>query len=124
LHCDLSVNNVLLHRKDSDSQAIGLLIDYDYSLIADLGSDSESANHQNPRHTQAAGSTASVSGIYIAEDTSIEKDVVTNAEVPLDTSEGSMAEKAHINRTVCYGRLLNCQVIMILRAGYTTIYGH
>ncbi len=125
MHCDLSVNNVLLNRKDGDSQAIGLLIDYDYSLIADSGSDSESANHQNPRHTQAASSAASVSGTYIAEDTSIgEKVVVTNAEVPLDTSEGSMAEKAHINRTVRYGRLLNRQVIMILRAGYTTIYGY
>ncbi len=106
MHCDLSVNNVLLNRKDNESQAIGLLIDYDYSLVA--GSESEAANHQNPRHTQAVGSAASVSRTYVAGGTSIgEKVVVTNAEVPLDSSERNFgAEKAQITRTVRYGHLL------------------
>ena len=69
-------------------------------------------------HTQAVGSAASVSGTYVAGGTSIgEKVVVTNAEVPVDSSEGNVAvgaEKAQITRTVRYGHLLKCQVIMIL----------
>ena len=32
LHCDLSPNNILLHRKDGESEAIGLLIDFDHSV--------------------------------------------------------------------------------------------
>jgi len=31
LHCNLSVSNVLLNRKDDESEPVGLLIDYDYS---------------------------------------------------------------------------------------------
>jgi hypothetical protein len=123
LHCDLSVNNVLLNRKDNESQAIGLLIDYDYSLVA--GPDSEAANHQNPCHTQAVGTAASVSGTYVAEGTSIGEKVVV--EVPSDTSEGNVAvgaEKVQITRTVRCGHLLDCQVIMILQPGYTTIHGY
>jgi len=32
LHCDLSLSNVLLNRKDDRSEPIGLLIDYDFSI--------------------------------------------------------------------------------------------
>ena len=35
LHCDLSVSNVLLNRKDDKSEPVGLLIDYDYSESVD-----------------------------------------------------------------------------------------
>lgn len=98
MHCDLSVNNVLLIRKSDESEAIGLLIDYDYSLVVDL--DSEAANHQNLQHTQAAGSAANASGTHAAEDTSIGENVAVGAE------------KAP--RTVRCAHLLKCQVITIL----------
>jgi len=76
LHCDLSINNVLLVRKDNDSEATGLLIDYDY---ANSESDSEAANHS---HIQAIGSGTA------AEDTSIgDRVAATSAEAPSDTSE-------------------------------------
>jgi len=35
LHCDLSFSNVLLNRKDDESEPVGLLIDYDYSESVD-----------------------------------------------------------------------------------------
>jgi len=40
----LSLNNILLNRKD-ESEAIGLLNDYDYSV------DAEAANRQGPQHS-------------------------------------------------------------------------
>ena len=94
MHCDLSVNNVLLIRKSNESEAIGLLIDYDYSLVVDL--DSEAAN-------QAAASAANASGTHAAEDTSIGENVAVGAE------------KAP--RTVRCAHLLKCQVITIFDQG-------
>ena len=80
----MSINNVLLVRKDNDSEATGLLIDYDY---ANSESDSEAANHG---HIQAIGSGTNiiVSDIHAAEDTSIgDRVAATSAEAPSDTSE-------------------------------------
>jgi len=94
LHCDLSVNNVLLIRKSDESEAIGLLIDYNYSLVVDL--DSEAAN-------QAAASAANASGTHATEDTSIRENVAVGAE------------KAP--RTVRCAHLLKCQVITIFDQG-------
>jgi hypothetical protein len=94
LHCDLSINNVLLIRKDSECEATGLLIDYDYSI--DTGS--EAANHQDPQHS--AVTAAHSSGRCTR--------TVNDSEVPsVDTSEESVAiqvraEKAQVEipRTV------------------------
>jgi serine/threonine protein kinase len=41
LHCDLSPNNILINRKNANSEAVGLLIDYDYSVDIE----------QTPHHT-------------------------------------------------------------------------
>jgi hypothetical protein len=66
LHCDLSINNVLLIRKDNESEATGLLIDYDYSVDVD----SEAPKHQEPQQT--AASAPHTSGRSIAEGIAIE----------------------------------------------------
>lgn len=84
LHCDLSVNNVLLNRKDDSSEPVGLLIDYDYLINAD---------HQDTEH-----------GSLCAAEGPLGDGVVSVAEVPFGIKEESAAEKvqSQIPRTVCY----------------------
>lgn len=75
LHCDLSISNILLNRKDDSSEPIGLLIDYDFSV--NTASDSEAVNHQDAA----------------ADDIPIGKRVAaaSDAEVPSDAFEGRIA---------------------------------
>jgi hypothetical protein len=47
LHSDLSVNNILLHREDNESAAVGLLIDYDHSIMMEV--DSKDENQRDVR---------------------------------------------------------------------------
>lgn len=82
LHCDLSLNNVLLTRKGDESEATGLLIDYDHSINVDL----KAANQQVWQHT--AGSVVNASG---TRGTTMEGKQIAVAgahpEVSLDSSE-------------------------------------
>jgi len=114
LHCDLSINNILLIRKDNESEATGLLIDYDYSI--DAGS--EAPKHQELQQT--VPSAPHTSGRGTAEGTLSKRRVaVANAVsgVPSDTSEletvQSRGEKAQggIPRTVCCA-LLHCRAVV------------
>ena len=45
MHCDVSLSNVLLNRKDDESEATGLLIDYDYSIDTDQATAHTSDKH-------------------------------------------------------------------------------
>ena len=58
LHCDLSLNNILLNRKNNGSEAIGLLIDYDYSVSVDNWNrpctSRSSSNASGPRTVEKA----------------------------------------------------------------------
>ncbi len=58
LHCDLSLNNILLNRKNNSSEAIGLLIDYDYSVSVDNWkrpcTSRSSSNASDPRTVENA----------------------------------------------------------------------
>jgi hypothetical protein len=36
LHCNLSLGNILLNRQDNESEAIGLLVDYNYSVDTEV----------------------------------------------------------------------------------------
>ncbi len=107
LHCDLSINNVLLIRKDDKSKATGLLIDYGYSIDVDLEAAKHTAAHTSGHNT------------CTAEDTPTGERLLTvanaDSEVPLDVSEESVAvqvraEKAQgrIPRTVRCAHLLHC----------------
>jgi hypothetical protein len=86
----LSINNVLLVRKDNDSEATGLLIDYNY---VNSESDSEAANHS---HIQAIGSGTNIIVSDTPEDTSIgDRVAATSAEAPSDTSEVNAIRTVH-----------------------------
>jgi hypothetical protein len=88
LHGDLSVSNILLNRRDNESEAIGLLIDFDYSVDRDL--DLEGANHQDPQHTPVSAYYAS--GTCTAEDTPV----------------GERKSQMRTTRTVRFPCLLKC----------------
>ena len=66
LHCDLSLNNILLNRKNNSSEAVGLLIDYDYSVRADLDNwnrlctSHSSSNTSDPRTVENASTSENV----------------------------------------------------------------
>jgi len=60
LHCDLSISNILLNRKDNSSESIGLLIDYDFSV------NTEAVNHGDTDDTPIGERVAAASD---AEDT-------------------------------------------------------
>lgn len=116
LHCDLSISNVLLNRKDNKSEPVGLLIDFDYSVNTVLD-----------RQETAVNAVAT----HAAEDTLIRKRGVA-AEVPLDTFEArgvqvearKAAAQRETHRTVRSTRLHGMSTNYDLRAGYTTLYGH
>ena len=60
LHCDLSLNNILLNRKNKGLEAIGLLIDYDYSVSMDNSNQlctSRSSSKASGPHTVEKAST-------------------------------------------------------------------
>ena len=61
LHCDLSISNVLLNRNDNESEPIGLLIDYDFLINAEV----DAAN----AHT--ADDTPIVKGVVAGSDANI-----------------------------------------------------
>jgi len=89
---------------DDESEPVGLLIDYDYSV----NTISEAANHQ----VNAADRVV----------------VASDAEVSKDT-EGSVAVEARrtqrqIPRMVRFAQLVEMSTDRDLRAGYTTLYGH
>lgn len=79
MHCDLSIKNILLNRKDDDSEAVGLLIDYGYSIEVH----SEDENQQDVQ--RGADSTP---------DTRADPPIGEVANAPLDTSEKSVAVEA------------------------------
>jgi serine/threonine protein kinase len=112
LHCDLSISNILLNRKDDSSEPTGLLIDYDFSV----NTASEAVNHQDT----AADDTPIVKRVAAASD----------AEAPSDAFEGRIAVGAGRTRRqtprtpVRFYQLLETSTNLDLRAGYTAIYGH
>lgn len=118
LHCDLSISNILLNRKDDGCEPVGLLIDYDYS---------ESVNTVLDHQETAVNAAAT----RAAEDTLVGKRGVV-AEVPLDTIEArgvrvkarKAAAQREKQRTVRSTQLLEMSTNYDLRAGYTPIYGH
>lgn len=119
LHCDLSISNILLNRKDDGSEPIGLLIDYDFSI----NTTSEAVNHWD-----TAGDAADA---YAADhDTPIGKRVVaaSDAEIPSDTFErgvvGAGRRQRQTARTVRFSQLLETLTNRDLQAGYTALYGH
>lgn len=63
LHSDLSVNNVLLNREDNESEAVGLLIDYDHSIEAD----SKAENRRDMQLVAGNSDTHAVEGPPIGE---------------------------------------------------------
>jgi hypothetical protein len=112
LHCDVSLSNVLLNRKDDESEATGLLIDYDYSTDAD-----QASSHPDP--------AAHTSDKHAPENTLTEERVVAAG----DTLEGSatvgfMKAPSETPLTVCFVHLLEISHTHELRAGYTTLHGH
>jgi hypothetical protein len=84
LHCDLSISNILLHRKDDESEPVRLLIDYNYSVDAP----SEAANYQD--------TAVNAADTHAAKDTLIGKRVVaaSDAEVLSGTFEGRVEVEA------------------------------
>jgi hypothetical protein len=105
LHCDLSISNVLLNRSDDESEPVGLLIDYDYSINTEVN---------------AADADA-------VDDTPIGKRVVavSDAGVSSDAFEGRLTvEQRQALRTVRFPQLLEMSTNCDLRAGYTALYGH
>jgi serine/threonine protein kinase len=62
LHCDLSVNNVLLNRLDNGAEPLGLLIDFDYSVkVPQQGPDTTESVDDVPG--QRAGGTSPGAGV-------------------------------------------------------------
>lgn len=107
LHCDLSASNVLLNRTDDESEPVGLLIDYDYSV----NTISEAVNHQDASTVNAANRVIAAS----------------DAQVPKDTEESVVVEartQRQVPRTVRFSQLLEMSTNHDLRAGYTALYGH
>jgi hypothetical protein len=92
LHCDVSLSNVLLNRKDDELEATGLLIDYDYLIDAD-----QTVSHPDP--------AAHTSDKHAPENT------LTGEHVAGDTLEGSaavgvMKAPSETPLTVCFAYLL------------------
>ena len=107
MHCDLSISNILLHRKDDKSEPIGLLIDYDYSVNTTTAS--EAVNYQD--------TAVNATGTHTAEDALIGKRVVaaSDAEVHSRAFEGRVeveTRKAQREtpRTVCFAHLLESDI--------------
>ena len=108
LHCDLSISNILLHRKDDESEPIGLLIDYDYSVNTVTAS--EAVNHQD--------TAVNAANTHTAEDALIGKRVVaaSDAEIHLGAFEGKVevearkAPQRETPRTVRFAQLLEMSI--------------
>jgi len=119
LHCDLSISNILLNRKDDGSEPIGLLIDYDFSIHTT----SEAVNHRD--------TAADAADAHAAGDTPIGKRVVavSDAEVLSDTFEGRVVVGAgrtqrQTPRMVRFSQSLETSPNRDFRAGCTALYGH
>ena len=90
LHCDLSLSNVLLNRTDDESEAVGLLIDYDYAI----NTNSEAVNLHNRAAVIAANRAVAA----------------FDAEAPKDTKRsvvvGARMTQRQTPRTVRFAQLL------------------
>ena len=91
LHCDLSPNNILLNRENDELEAIGLLIDYDYSI------NTEAASHQAPQHTMDRDCKPNTFHTYAIDTTG---DVVAQ-RVPGVIEHSLEAQSMPASRTVC-----------------------
>jgi hypothetical protein len=112
LHCDLSISNILLKRKDDESEPIGLLIDYDFSVNA---AGSEAMNHGNTAADAADAGTADATPIG-----------KRGAAASFEGREvvGARRLRRQKRRTVRFSQLLETLTNRDLQAGYTALYGY
>lgn len=92
MHGDLSLNNILLNREDSESEAVGLLIDFDYSIEVD-------SKAENQRDVQLTAGSAS-------DDPLIGERVATAPLEPSGENEAITAAHSLTPRTVRFAHLL------------------
>jgi len=92
LHGDLSLNNILLNREDGESEAVGLLIDFDYSIEVD-------SKAENQRDVQLTAGSAS-------DDPLIGERVATAPLDPSGENEAIRAAHSLTPRTVRFTHLL------------------
>lgn len=107
LHCDLSVNNILLNRTDNELEASGLLIDFDYSVDINL---QEFADDIIEQDADIAANTSFIVGTPSTSSKWIRNDVMEH--------NGANATVPDTVRTVRIS-FLNCQLsltVILIRA--------
>lgn len=102
----------MLTRKDDESEAVGLLIDYDYSV------DTETANRQHLEYTSNRDHAPVACDTHVAEDTGHS----AAGSIPAVTDPD--AQNSSTPRTVRLFIYLNVDVFITLLLGYSTLYGY